>query len=924
VTATDGYVVGTTKVVDHGSGTARWDLVILGDGYQAGELGTYHQDVEDFLTEFRSTPPFNDLFCGINVHRVDIVSTDSGADEPTVPGNCGSASTSPRTFLDAKFCTPWNGTPLERLLTVDSGRAMEIATAQVPLRNQVLVIVNSSKYGGAGGQIATCSTEATSAKIAIHEIGHSAFGLADEYGGNGTGTPAGEPPKPNVTRNTDRTTNKWGDLIGATTPMPSACDGSCSSSSCVSPGSPPAPGAVGTYEGGIYSDCDTYRPLPSCYMRDYSPFCPVCSRVIRQTLDPFLPAEAINLITPSISFQRVPAGMGGVGVTTHRAIVFEVVTCRILHFTIVAGPTGGFGTPNGTSVEVSFDPILPAAQARLWLSYTSTNPGDSASGTVTVRCTETGEEWTINIDAETVTRPRAAVSLVLDRSYSMTEDAGDAVPKIQKLREACSAFLALMQPVDGVGIVRFNQAAQRIMEITDNGGGTATSTIMGSDLDPAGNTSIGDGVVKSRQMLTDAQAGASTPYDVLAMVVLTDGQWNVPPSLADVSGSITATTFAVGLGLPSNISVPALTALCQGHNGSLRITGAITPEQSMRLSKYFLQILAGVTNAQVAADPAGTLDWESVHRVPFWINEADYGMDLVVLSPHPQVIDFQLETPDGTLITPESGPSGANSDFQLSRYVSFYRCALPVVPWEPGGTHEGLWHAVLKLGRPRDARKHNIQSSNPTKKKVSYEFVAHTYSSLSFDASVTQSSFEVGAEARLRATLTEYEVPVGRSAASWAEIQRPDGAMDYVTLTMDDSLQFLAPYELTQSGVYSMRVRARGETTHGSAFERERTLTATASPGADNWDPNDPKPNDLCNLLHCLERGGVIGDRLRELCKKYGVDLGRLLSCLRQICLNDTQEDPRGVGGSTLSTGAIASGRLLEIITELRRELGEY
>lgn len=100
---------------------------------------------------------------------------------------------------------------------------MSVASAQVPLRHQVLCIVNSITYGGSGGTIATCSTNAAAAQIAIHEIGHSAFGLADEYGGDGTATPAGEPPEPNVTRNTNRVTNKWRALIAATTPMPSQC-----------------------------------------------------------------------------------------------------------------------------------------------------------------------------------------------------------------------------------------------------------------------------------------------------------------------------------------------------------------------------------------------------------------------------------------------------------------------------------------------------------------------------------------------------------------------------------------------------------------------------------------------------------------------------------------------------------------------------
>jgi hypothetical protein len=164
---------------------------------------------------------------------------------------------------------------------------------------------------------------------------------------------------------------------------------------------------------------------------------------------------------------------------------------------------------------------------------------------------------------------------------------------------------------------------------------TALQLIMGSDLDPQGLTSIGNGVVRGKQMLDDAQAAAAPPYDVLAQVVLTDGKWNRPPNLGTVSGSITANTYAVGLGLPSNISVQALTTLCQGHNGFMLVTGMVTVEQSMQLSKYFLQILAGVTNAQIATDPRGVLDTTAEHRIPFWICESDYGMDCILLSQYP-------------------------------------------------------------------------------------------------------------------------------------------------------------------------------------------------------------------------------------------------------------------------------------------------
>src|SRR5207237_3680511 len=125
-------------------------------------------------------------------------------------------------------------------------------------------------------------------------------------------------------------------------------------------------------------------------------------------------------------------------------------------------------------------------------------------------------------------------------------------------------------------------------------------------------------------------------------VVLTDGMENTAPLLVDVGGSITANTFAIGLGLPANISVAALNALTQGHNGYLLITGTLTPDQSARLNKYFLQALAGVTNANVVLDPHGDLTVGAEHRIPLRVSEADMGLDVFLLCPAPAARDFWL------------------------------------------------------------------------------------------------------------------------------------------------------------------------------------------------------------------------------------------------------------------------------------------
>ena len=48
-------------------------------------------------------------------------------------------------------------------------------------KSAVLVVVNSSIYGGGGGGVGVFSLDGNATEIAMHEMGHTAYGLADEY-----------------------------------------------------------------------------------------------------------------------------------------------------------------------------------------------------------------------------------------------------------------------------------------------------------------------------------------------------------------------------------------------------------------------------------------------------------------------------------------------------------------------------------------------------------------------------------------------------------------------------------------------------------------------------------------------------------------------------------------------------------------------
>jgi IgA Peptidase M64 len=260
-------------------------------------LGQYAVDAQAFVDKLTTTAPFDTLRDAINVFRVDVTSTDSGADDPKL---CGSTGATAATFFDASFCHGDPGKEIQRLLEVDNDRARAVAHFEVPKWHVVIVIVNSAVYGGSGGRVAVYSKHPDAVEIALHELGHTGFGLADEYSSfAGCGVtevdknhaPAGEPSQPNVTTNSNGSTIKWRNLIDPLTPVPTTVNPDCSHCDPVT--GPPAglpADVVGAFEGANTFHCGAYRPQFDCRMRTLGkPFCAVCSRRIRVTLTPFRP-----------------------------------------------------------------------------------------------------------------------------------------------------------------------------------------------------------------------------------------------------------------------------------------------------------------------------------------------------------------------------------------------------------------------------------------------------------------------------------------------------------------------------------------------------------------------------------------------------------------------------------------------------------
>ncbi|WP_051838632.1 M64 family metallopeptidase [Streptomyces sp. NRRL WC-3742] len=218
-----------------GPASTRFNMVILGDGYTAGEMGLLRRHAEQKWAEISATDPWRKYAGSINVWLVNVVSNESGV------SNDPSQGISRDTALGMYFFCGG----VERLLCLNESKAQAYA-AQAPGVDAIVAVGNTYKYGGAGyPSLSTVSGgDPRSGRIAIHELGHSVGGLADEYFTPGTTYTGDEPTQPNVTR--DPGGSKWASYLGRSTP-----DG----------------GVIGAYLGGSQYEYGIYRPSSDSLMR---------------------------------------------------------------------------------------------------------------------------------------------------------------------------------------------------------------------------------------------------------------------------------------------------------------------------------------------------------------------------------------------------------------------------------------------------------------------------------------------------------------------------------------------------------------------------------------------------------------------------------------------------------------------------------
>jgi hypothetical protein len=288
--------------------------------------------------------------------------------------------------------------------------------------------------------------------------------------------------------------------------------------------------------------------------------------------------------------------------------------------------------------------------------------------------------------------PDQDVMLVIDRSGSMSGDAGTGQSKMEEAKDAASLFVQLIESnvghraglvsfsttagVDeGIGNVNTGQKNQLIGPAPYSGGAVGGLT-------PGGWTSIGGGIDAAQAELAGPSSNAKT------ILLLTDGLQNTPPMIDAAVGDIGDTTVhAIGLGTEANLDGAILSDLAQSAGGAYTRAG-----DGLDLKKFFALAFGDIFEAGTLADPTAHLPRERDETEPVEFSVCDEDRITVVVGwdRSDGRLEIVLTAPDGTVIT--SGTPAVEA--ATGRTWTFLKVPLP-----HAGQREGTW--MVRFRRPK-------------------------------------------------------------------------------------------------------------------------------------------------------------------------------------------------------------------------------
>ena len=484
----DGAVIGATKILDNGPDNQRMNLVLVAEGFTAAQQGTFDALCAEFVTALQAEPWYPSVGNAINIWRLNVSSTDEGADDPVDCPDVAGDGTVAATYFDATFCGDGKA---HRCLTVNWTLLKSTLTTHVPVWYAGAAIVNTTKRGGCA-QYPVFATglghhpDETWTDIALHEFGHAAFHLADEYNyGRGDNAPAGEPAKPNITATktlanlaaTGQTVKLlWADMVTPEVPITTMEHPNCSLEE-LDPNVLDDDFKIGMFEGAGYYHCGYYRPAYLCRMRvAKEPFCAVCIQGIADKLGTFItPTPRMEVVTGDGSL-LLDFGDVVHGLTMHRK--FEVRNNRVgfpgtLRVNLSA-VTGQFAYAPNTDLSFTLPAPVnePFTSRPVFVAFTSPDAGGPdfvGSLDVTTPDDPTNPSDKVDLLARAVPPKPIDSVLVFDRSGSMSEPTGaPGQRKVDLAIEAGKLYVSLLKNNDRIGLARFNNVANNPADVLMN------------------------------------------------------------------------------------------------------------------------------------------------------------------------------------------------------------------------------------------------------------------------------------------------------------------------------------------------------------------------------------------------------------------------------------------------------------------------
>lgn len=307
-------------IMRNGERPNRINMVYMADGYLAGQVATFVTNATTINTALFSQAPFSTYKNFFNSYAIKSPSAETGAKHPGTAGDENTSGSQPVLNPNNYYQSTFDYFSIHRLLVPQNNAGVYSAlSSNLPDYDQAFVVVNSSYYGGSGGAIATASIDPSSAEVAIHELGHSFAGLADEYWAGAFY--AAE--KPNMTQNNNPATVKWKNWYGTNN--------------------------IGIFPHGSSGlEATWYKPHQLCKMQYLGyPFCSVCNERIVDRIHELV-KMADNIVPATNSFTLSNTDPVNFSVTTVKTIPSTVQVKWYLN-----GSSTAFAT-NQDAVSVPF------------------------------------------------------------------------------------------------------------------------------------------------------------------------------------------------------------------------------------------------------------------------------------------------------------------------------------------------------------------------------------------------------------------------------------------------------------------------------------------------------------------------------------------------------------------------------------------